>query len=100
MNKTLKNLLLILGLVTVGYGGYYLYSSRATTAQDTGINDFEYQAMLIRTHEFIQHRQELSTMQFNTNVFENEVFTNLQSNTRPLDDVEAGRSNPFAQTGN
>ena len=100
MSKTLKNLLLVLGLITVGYAGYYLYSSRSVTAQDTSLNDVEYQAMLIRTQEFIQHRQELSTMQFNTSVFENPVFTNLQSNTKPLDDVEAGRSNPFAQTGN
>lgn len=99
MSNSLKNLLLILGVLTIGYGGYYLYISRGSTTLDTGATDAEYQAMLTRTQSFIQLRQELDGMQFNLNLFEDARFRTLQSYATPLKEVESGRSNPFATVG-
>lgn len=98
MTSTLKNLLLILAVITVGYGAYYVYSLRAsTTAGET--TDAEYQTMLSRTEAFIARKQELDRMQLDFSVFEDPAFNALQSYTEPVDAGQVGRSNPFAATG-
>ena len=98
MTNTLKNLLIILAVITVGYGAYYVYSMRSSTAVGE-TTDAEYQAMLARTQAFIARKQELDRMQLDFSVFEDPAFNTLQSYTQPVDPVQAGRSNPFAATG-
>ncbi len=96
MNNTLKNLLLVLGLVTVGYVGYYLYSIRTSTTATDSTDDAEFQAMLTRTQLFIQRSQDLNAMQVDLSVLEEDTFNSLQNNSRLLQEVDAGRNNPFA----
>lgn len=98
MSNTLKNLLLLLGVVTVCYAGYYLYNLRTSTTLDTGMGSAEYESMLARTQVFIQRSQELSALQLDFSVLESPTFNNLESYERPLEDINAGRSNPFAET--
>lgn len=100
MSNTLKNLLLLLGIVTIGYAAYYLYVVRNDTTLDTGATDMEYQSMITRTQSFIQIRQELDQMPLDLSLFEDPQFRTLQSYSKPLTEVEAGRSNPFAEVGN
>lgn len=98
MSNTLKNLLLILGVITVGYAGYYLYTMRSATSLNLGSDDIEFQAMLTRTQAFIQRSQELEAIQVDVSVLENRTFTSLTSYTTPLAEVDSGRTNPFAET--
>lgn len=100
MSNTLKNLLIILVLLTIGYGAYYLYTARQSTAESPGVTDAEFQTMLSRTETFIGYRQELDQMQLDLGIFADPRFQNLQSYTRPLDGVESGRDNPFAELQN
>lgn len=96
MSNTLKNLLIILGVITISYAGYYLYTSRSFTTS-SGPDDAEYQAMLTRTQAFITRSQELNQMRLDFSVFEESAFSNLQSYSLPEEDITAGRSNPFAE---
>jgi hypothetical protein len=95
MSNTLKNLLIVLALLTVGYGAYYLYSARTSTTGQS-VTDVEFQAMLTRTQAFIDRRQELDRMQVDVSIFADERFQNLEANNEPLTEVDAGRANPFA----
>lgn len=97
MTSTLKNGLVILGLLTIGYAAYYFYTARESTTLDTGITDSEFQSMLLRTQAFIQLRQELNQMQLDVSFLEDSRFRSLESFEEPLVEVEAGRANPFAE---
>ena len=99
MTSTLKNGLIILGLLTIGYAAYYFYTARESTTLDSGISDSEFQNMLLRTQAFIQLRQELNQMQIDVSFFEDTRFRSLQSFEEPLIEVEPGRANPFAEVG-
>lgn len=97
MSNTLRNLLIVLGLLTLGYGAYYLYTSRESTTPDQRLSDAEFQSMLNETRAFIERRQELESMQFDVSFLADERFRNLESNTEPLNEVLPGRNNPFAE---
>lgn len=97
MNNKLKNLLIILGLVTVAFAGYYLYSQQSTVPGGLGETDLQYENMLMQTQEFIQRRQQLGQTNLDINLFENDGFTTLHTYSDPIEEVEVGRSDPFAQ---
>lgn len=96
-NAVLKNLLIILGLLTVAFAGYYMYRLQGDTVLNTNSTNAEYQDVLLNTQAFIRHRQELNAVRIDSNVdlFTDERFRTLQSFSGPLDQVEAGRTNPF-----
>lgn len=96
MNSTLRNLLIILGLLTIGYGAYYLYSTRTSTTPSDRLSDTELQMMLTRTQAFIERRRELDQMEMDVNFLADPRFRSLESNTEPLTEVTPGRENPFA----
>lgn len=95
MSNTLRNLLVVLGLLTVGYAAYYLYSTR-TAATPDDFSAAELQQILTRTQVFIERRQELERMPLDLQFLADERFRSLESNTAPLEVIESGRSNPFA----
>ena len=100
MGKTATNLSIILGLITVAFAGYYMYMQRASTTLDTGSSEQSLQIMLNNTKIFIEHRQKLDTVKFDTGLFEDPRFTSLRSFTAPIKDQPIGRPDPFAEVGN
>ena len=95
----LKNILIILGLATVAFAGYYMYIQQGTTTLD-GTSDAQFQAMLTNTQVFIERRQELDAIDLDTSIFEDRRFTTLITYTQPLEPIQTGRTNPFADIGN
>jgi hypothetical protein len=97
MTPLTKNILVVLGLLTVGYAGYYLFTSQATAiinASDE--NETVYQNMLANTEVFIVRSQELDTMDLDIDVLDDARFRSLHAFTRPIEDQPTGRTNPFA----
>ena len=96
MSSVVKNLAIILGLATVAFAGYYMYTQQGATILRSSTGEAELQDMLAKTQVFIQHRQELDSIVLDVDLFENKKFTSLRSYTKPVIEQEPGRPNPFA----
>ncbi len=100
MTPLTKNILTVLGVFTVGYAGYFLYTQRAGTALDIGgESDAVYVNMLANTEIFIVRSQELSQINLDTTVLDDPRFRSLKRFTRDVEDQPTGRQNPFAEVG-
>ncbi len=98
MTPLTKNLLTVLGVFTIGYAGYFLYTQRAGTALDVGgDNDAVFVNMMANTEVFIARSQELSQINLDTTVLDDPRFRSLKRFTRDVKDQPTGRPNPFAE---
>ena len=95
MGKTATNISIILGVITIAFGGYYLYSQFFSKAE-FNVNNQTMQNMLNNTRVFIERREVLDQIEFNVAFFEDERFRSLESYTTPIEDKPIGRPNPFA----
>jgi hypothetical protein len=95
MTPLAKNILTILGIITVGYASYYLYLQQVVVTDDTQ-GDVVYDNMVSKTEVFIARSQELDSMKFDTAVLSDPRFRSLKAFTRPVEDQPYGRGNPFA----
>lgn len=98
MGKTATNLSLVLGIVTVAFAGFYLYTQNGSVVLSTNTNEQAMQNMLKSTQVYQQRSIELSLIDLNIGFFEDERLLSLESYTSPIDDRPSGRSNPFSQT--
>lgn len=96
MGKTAKNISIILGLITVAFAGYYLYTQNSSAISSFSGNDQTMQNMLNNTRVFIDHRQALDAVAMDLSIFEDERFLSLQSYTTPIQERPIGRPDPFA----
>jgi hypothetical protein len=99
MGNTIKNLATILGIATVAFSGYYLYTQKSTVALDSMTAEQSMQTMLANTAVFISHSQELDQISLDLSVLEDARFRSLQTISPPLKDQPVGRANPFASAG-
>lgn len=97
MGKNTTNLVTALGLITVVFAGYYLYTTNSQPALDFTENDQIQQNMLNNTRVFIERRQILDKVTLNINLFEDQRFNSLRSYTTPILERPIGRPNPFAE---
>ncbi len=96
MSGSAKNLIIILGLATIAFAGYFLYQQQAASALDTtATSDQELEEMLLKTQVFIARRQALDSVVIDDNVLEHEVFVTLKTYTRPVPEIAEGRDTPF-----
>lgn len=97
MGKTATNLAIVLGLITVAFAGYYMYTQQASTgALSFNDNQQTMQNMLNNTRVFIQHRQTLDNVKMDIGFFEDERFQSLRSFSTPIIEQPIGRPDPFA----
>jgi len=96
MGKTATNLSIVLGLITVAFAGYYMYTQQASTTLLVDDNQQTMQDMLKNTRVFIQHRQALESVEMDISLFEDERFRSLRSFSTPILERPVGRSDPFA----
>lgn len=96
MTGTTKNLLIILGLITVAAAGYYLFSIRSATTLDTAVSGQSLESMLQNTQVFIERRQELDQIKLDVSVLEDPRFNTLRSYSDPVEEKPIGRPDPFA----
>lgn len=95
-NSVLKNLLLTLGLLTVAFAGYYMYTQQDAVTLNLDGADPQYQEMLNDTQAFIQRRQKLNQTKLDIRILDDERFSSLYTHTKPVKEVEAGRTDPFS----
>jgi len=96
MGKTATNLAIVLGLITVAFAGYYMYTQQASGTLTFDDNKQTMQNMLNNTRVFIQHRQTLDNVQMDIGFFEDERFQSLRSFSTPIVEQPIGRPDPFA----
>ncbi|MBP6924154.1 MAG: hypothetical protein KBC62_01475 [Candidatus Pacebacteria bacterium] len=97
MNSVTKNIVTILGVLTIAFAGYYFFSQQASMEPVT--DDFTLQQMLASTEVFIVRSQELDQMNFDLSVFEDARFKTLRSFTNPVQELPVGRTDPFSSVG-
>ncbi len=97
MSSVTKNIVTILGVLTVAFAGYYFYAQRSSLEVTT--DDYTLQEMLANTEVFIVRSQELDQMNFDLTVFEDQRFRTLRTFTSPVQEQLVGRPDPFAPAG-
>ncbi len=96
MGKTATNLSVVLGLITVAFAGYYIYTQQASPILEFDGNQQTMQNMLNNTRVFIQYRQALDAVEMDISFFEDERFRSLRTYTTPIQEQPIGRPDPFA----
>ncbi len=95
MSNTAKNLIIVLGLITVAFGGYFMFMQQSATTLSFDANEDTLRNMQANSQLFIQRRQELSTIELELEFFTDDRFLSLQSYSTPISEVSVGRDNPF-----
>lgn len=96
MDKTTTNILVVLGILTVCFGAYYLFTTTDTIFSfSDSRSDSELSAMRSRTDVFIERRQILSQIEYDFSIFESQTFNNLESFRTQIQPQPIGRPNPF-----
>ena len=98
MGDSAKNIAIILGIITIGIGGYWLYSQQVASVPDFASTEKTMQNMLNRTQVFIERRQQLEQVALDISFFQNESFQSLTSYSTDISSYSVGRTNPFAET--
>lgn len=95
MSKTAKNLIVILGLITVAFGGYFMFNQQTATTLSFETNDTVFRNMEANSQLFIQRGNQLKQIQLDTTFFADDRFISLQSFDSPVEKQSYGRDNPF-----
>ena len=95
MGKTATNLAVVLGLITVAFAAYYIYTQEGSSLVDDEQNRQTMQNMLQKTQAFIGYGQTLKTVDLDVNIFEDERFNSFRSYTTPIQERPIGRTDPF-----
>jgi hypothetical protein len=98
MGSLFKNITMALGIITVVFGGYYLYIQRANSSLEAMDAEQSLQSMLANTSVFISHSQELDQINLDLTLFEDQRFRSLRLYTQPVEEQATGRSNPFSDS--
>jgi hypothetical protein len=100
MSNSGKNIVTILGILTVAFAGYYFYSTQFGSDLEFTTNDEVLQNMLQSTQVFIERRQELEAVQIrdNISIFTDDRFRSLRAFSEPVTPQPVGRPNPFEPT--
>lgn len=97
MGKTSTNIAIVLGLITVVFAGYWLYSQNGSDLLSTEpTNEQTMENMLNNTNAFIGHRQVLNGIKLDLTILEDKRFVGLRSFTTPIEEADIGRENPFS----
>lgn len=97
MGKTATNLVVILGLTTVAFASYYIYTKQHSSAVSFDSNDQAIQDMLKNTQAFIGYGQTLRKVDLKLDFFANEKFRSLHTYSTPIQEQDMGRRDPFAE---
>lgn len=96
MGNVTKNLVIVLGLCTVAFAGYYVFSQQTNGTSSFVANTAVLENMLANSRLFIERRQQLEQVSLDLTFFEDERFRSLQSSYQPVEEDQIGRSDPFA----
>jgi len=97
MGKIITNLVIVLGVITVAFAGYYVFIQQGESGLGFNSNEQNMQNMLNNTQVFITRRQALDRVNLNkaVGIFEDAQFRSLRSFSTPVQERPVGRENPF-----
>jgi hypothetical protein len=98
MNKSLTNIIVLIGIVITSVAGYFLFSQNSAPLLSSNTTNTQQEQLLASSQLFVERSRTLSQIDMDTSIFEDEVFNSLKSYSPPLNEFEFGRSNPFAPT--
>jgi hypothetical protein len=96
MSPTMKNILIGLVLLTVAYFGYLTFSQSGDMSLDSTSASYT-DEMIANAQIFIERRNVLDRVRFDTEIFTNPVFSSYQTFTTPAREDSVGRANPFSR---
>lgn len=96
MSPTMKNILIGLVLFTVAYFGYLTFSQSGDMNIDSASSSYT-DEMIANAQIFIERRNVLDSVKFDTEIFTNPVFSSYQTFTTPAREDSVGRTNPFSR---
>ena len=95
MNSSLKNIIVLLVILTFAFVGYYIFvqdnNSQIDSVSDTTVTD----DMFAKTSLFIERRAVLDSITLDTSVFEDPLFISYRNFTLPIFEEPVGKTNPF-----
>lgn len=99
MSNTAKNLMIVLGVLTAAFILYYLLVQESSLVLRSSESERQLERMLIRTQEFVGHRQKLDSIELDSSFLQSEEFISLQSFSPEPNEFSVGRDNPFTPAG-
>jgi hypothetical protein len=99
MSKTIVNLTIALIVITAVYVGYFVYDQYIESTPGRQFDSTEVTRMLTEANEFIAHKQTLSKVNIDTDIFSDSRFLKLRNFSTPIEQSSVGRTNPFAPAG-
>lgn len=94
MSTTAKNIFIALAVLTAVFAGFYMYLQYKSGDSSMGQNEL-IEAMVARTQVFIERRTILDSIDLQTEIFTDPVFTSYRSFSEPVIPESFGRENPF-----
>lgn len=95
MDKTTKNIVIILGIITTVFALYYVLTQGAALTLDQSESDQQLQELLTAAQTFSERQRALDAIELDVTIFDDETFRSLRSfSTEPLQ-YNVGRDNPF-----
>lgn len=95
MSKTAKNLIVILGIITVVFAAYYFLTQEAAFVLRSEEANVELRELLQAADTFTARQQVLGTITLDDSVFTSDVFANVRDFSTPPDEFGVGRRDPF-----
>jgi len=96
MNKSLTNIVVLVGIIVTAVAGYFLFSQNSSPLASSSPSDQQLQQLLMSSQLFVERSRALSEIDMDTTVFDDPVFNSLKSYSPPPNEFPVGRSNPFA----
>jgi hypothetical protein len=98
MSKTFKNLLIILSILTVAAGAYYLFSSGSALTASVTQSPANLNAQLLLAEEFVNWQRVLEQIDIDSTVLTGDEFRSLQALVSDPELFSVGRPDPFLPT--
>jgi hypothetical protein len=95
MSKTAKNLIIVLGLITVAAGGYFVFTQQTASVLTFETNDEVARNMEENSRLFIERRQAMQRIELDLEFFSDPRIATLRNFDGPIQEQPIGRDNPF-----
>lgn len=98
MSKSIKNLVVILIILTTVFGAYYFLTQESALVLRTGESDRQLEELLLSAQTFTARQQVLNAITLDMEVLDSEVFDSLRGYAPNPREYEIGRPDPFVPT--
>lgn len=94
MNGSLKNVAIVLVVLSLAFLGYYFFvqtDNSALSLDGSAVSE----DLFVDVQKYEERRNQLNKIKLDTTIFTDQLFTSLKGYPRNIPDQEIGRDNPF-----